>query len=247
MVNMEATVISYLKQYLDESNPNSKDPVYFSTEQHFVKPLINSGVNNLEEQLLLGMNRIITKWTEDGTDRERIEFRKDDNDGRYYVLDSYIYNAGSGSQESDVFVTSNTLYFNDEDFSKPGPVEFDGDTLFDLPDNEVIMTMPTGENAVYIRSAYVSRVDILKYYVEEDPDLIIYDVAKKVTKVNFETVDGIDKTIIEEKITHYNYRREDIEGELPTPSPSEETEEEDDEEPTIVPIGPGGVITPPIS
>lgn len=61
-------------------------------EQRYISSLLNSGVNNLEENLKLGQNEIITRWYDLNCYRETIEFRDENISDNYYFIEYYEYN-----------------------------------------------------------------------------------------------------------------------------------------------------------
>lgn len=75
-------------------------PSYIGAEQYFVSPIRGSSSNNLEEQLLIGIDCETTSWTEaDGTKRITKEFRKEDTVSNYYKLEIYQYTNSSILEE----------------------------------------------------------------------------------------------------------------------------------------------------
>lgn len=60
-------------------------------EQRYISSLLNSGTNNLEENLKIGQNEIITKWYESNCYREKIEYRANTTPNNYYYIEYYEY------------------------------------------------------------------------------------------------------------------------------------------------------------
>ena len=70
------------------------EPIEYNVgpEQRYISSLLNSGTNNLEENLKIGQNEIITKWYESNCYREKIEYRTDSITNNYYYIEYYEYN-----------------------------------------------------------------------------------------------------------------------------------------------------------
>lgn len=58
-------------------------------DQRYISSLLNSGTNNLEENLKIGQNEIITRWYELSQYRETIEFRDENTTDNYYYIEYY--------------------------------------------------------------------------------------------------------------------------------------------------------------
>lgn len=86
-------IISQLQRYEIDPVTHERYYVPFSigVEQRYVKPIAKSNNNNLEEQLLLGVDSITTAWDDNGVQRYKTEYRRDTDLDNYYVLDSFIY------------------------------------------------------------------------------------------------------------------------------------------------------------
>lgn len=75
---------------------NKLERCLIGPEQRYISSLLNSGANNLEENLKIGQNEIITRWY--GSDnnnedcyRETIEFRNESISNKYYYIEYYEY------------------------------------------------------------------------------------------------------------------------------------------------------------
>jgi len=78
---------------LDLLNIDNKLERYLiGPDQKYIGSLLNSGTNNLEENLKIGQNEIITRWYESNCYRETIEFRSEDITENYYYIEYYEYN-----------------------------------------------------------------------------------------------------------------------------------------------------------
>ena len=195
-MNMTRQVVSYLTQKKDGTSP-----IYFAPELHFVKPLFTSGVNNLEEQLLLGVNKETEAWVdEDNVVREIIKFKNGDRE-RYYLLDRYIYNANSSSEDDEVYILENTLGFN----RQPKPAEYEDDVFVDLIDSGYF-TINENNDSLDINAPVKTREERLLFHTIEDDVDKYYLVASKTIIRTIKNINDIPKVVTEEKITSGNYQ-----------------------------------------
>lgn len=189
----EVQIISMLKQKSDSGDFN---PLYLGPEQRYVGALRKSNNNNIEEQLLLGVDRIITSWNEGDTIREHIEFRdnEDPDETGYYILDRWIYGETSEIEEEDIdndaFIKDNTLMFN------TGTVQQNDDKLEDLK-NDGFMVINNDENSLLLSSTFILLKDVLKFK-QSNGDIL--NVSQKITTKKYDN-DG--KSIIKEIITNF--------------------------------------------
>lgn len=186
----EAQIISMLRQKSDNGDFN---PLYLGPEQRYVGALRKSNNNNIEEQLLLGVDRIITSWNEGDTIREHIEFRdnEDPDETGYYILDRWIYGETSEAGNiSDAIIEGNALIFN------TGTVQQNDDKLEDLK-NDGFMVINNDENSLLLSSTFVLFKDVLKFK-QSNGDIL--NVSQKITTKKYDN-DG--KSIIKEIITNF--------------------------------------------
>lgn len=189
----EAQIISMLRQKSDNGNFS---PLYLGPEQRYVGALRKSNNNNIEEQLLLGVDRIITSWNEGDTIREHIEFRdnEDPDETGYYILDRWIYGETSEIEEEDIdndaFIKDNTLMFN------TGIVQQNDDKLEDLK-NDGFMVINNDENSLLLSSTFILRRDMLRF---KQSNGNILAVSGKITMKKYGN-DG--KDITKEIITNF--------------------------------------------
>ena len=196
MSGSTATVFSFVNKKDEYGNFS---PLYLSPEQRYIKPTRSSNNNNLEEQLLLGTDRIITSWQEDEvTYREHIEFRPIDDDlsTDYYILDSYIYNYNIGDDSStsydlEVIIDDDYLIFE-----KSGYCSIDGDILVD-DKGEGFMSYIDAEKTILFFPLYMIRKDILTF---KQSSGTILDVSQKITTTNS---DDEGRTYVKEIITNF--------------------------------------------
>lgn len=186
----EAQIISMLRQKSDNGNFR---PLYLGPEQRYIGALRKSNNNNIEEQLLLGVDRIITSWNEDNVKREHIEFRdnEDPNETGYYILDSYIYGETSEAGNiSDAIIEGNALIFNAD------AVQLNDNILEDLR-NDGFMTIDDDENSLLLSSTFILRRDMLRF---KQSNGNILAVSGKITMKKYGN-DG--KDITKEIITNF--------------------------------------------
>jgi hypothetical protein len=186
----EAQIISMLRQKSDNGNFS---PLYLGPEQRYIGALRKSNNNNIEEQLLLGVDRIITSWNEDNVKREHIEFRDNENPNEtgYYILDSYIYGETSEAGNiSDAIIEGNALIFN------AGAVRLNDNILEDLR-NDGFMTIDDDENSLLLSSTFILRRDMLRF---KQSNGNILAVSGKITMKKYGN-DG--KDITKEIITNF--------------------------------------------
>jgi hypothetical protein len=186
----EAQIISMLRQKSDNGNFS---PLYLGPEQRYIGALRKSNNNNIEEQLLLGVDRIITSWNEDNVKREHIEFRdnEDPNETGYYILDSYIYGETSEAGNiSDAIIEGNALIFNAD------AVQLNDNILEDLR-NDGFMTIDDDENSLLLSSTFILLRDMLRF---KQSNGNILAVSGKITMKKYGN-DG--KDITKEIITNF--------------------------------------------
>ena len=204
-------------------------PLYISPEQCFVRPMRNSYNNNLEEELILGTDRITTSWIDnDGNQRIQVEYRHDKgiiNSG-YYMLDTTIYANGyntttsysvEGSelvvQDPFTFVNDNDMFFNNIVSTVDGGTlnidtsnSYDGNNVY-IKDHALCFNADATE--VYIDNethTLVANGEYLSYNQNnhsldyEATVIIRYDALYYVKD------DKTSKTKISEKITYQDYK-----------------------------------------
>ena len=151
-----AAIVSVLQQKDSEGNYH---PFHIGPEQRYVGATRKTNNNNLEEQLLLGIDRIKTSWIEEGIKREKIEFRDNErtDDNGYYILDSYIY-----LDENDIYTENNSLYIGTPFNNNPMTVRRDI-LQFKNVNNEIInisqkVTTKTYENNMCVTKEIITQL-----------------------------------------------------------------------------------------
>ena len=82
-------VIQNIKQKNDNGFSN---PFYFSSFAKYVISTLNSGVNNLEHQLLIGVNKIVEEWVDEEENIHiKTKFLLEESTLEYYILHSILY------------------------------------------------------------------------------------------------------------------------------------------------------------
>ena len=177
-----------ISQIRRKSSGGGYDTFYLGPEQRYVGALEKSNSNNLEEQLLMGVDRIIKTWTDTdtNTDRKTIEFRRDGDTAEYYVLEVYKYNGGS--EKDDIYVRSGSLVLT-SNFSVVGEELKEDDYDKHIAYNSSIEAMEITPNSV-------SEKEVLNY-VKDDGSIL--EVSSKLTTSALEG----NVVVTKEVITNY--------------------------------------------
>lgn len=77
---------------------NYEEPIYLGAEQRFITALRGSNHNNLEEQFLLDVDKIVVSQWLGTTLKETTEFHDGTKTNGYYILESSHYGAAADSQ-----------------------------------------------------------------------------------------------------------------------------------------------------
>nr|DAD62365.1 MAG TPA: hypothetical protein [Caudoviricetes sp.] len=109
MGNFDTNVIKYIKQ--KSSSGFNQSPTYLGAEQRFVGALRNSGVNNLEEQYILGTDTYTERYIDSNGNRvEEISYHINDTQhsiSDYYKVISIDYK--DGVMNEDFYFSEHTL------------------------------------------------------------------------------------------------------------------------------------------
>ena len=104
--------INIIDQIKRSKSDGTYDAFMLGPQLRYISSLKPSNNNNLEEMLLLGTDRVIEKWTEsDGTEKEKIEYRKDGDTSGFYILEISKYSS-SHSEDNVSIGTNNNIVFN---------------------------------------------------------------------------------------------------------------------------------------
>lgn len=174
-------------RYLRRKDPETGEfePItWLGSEQRFVGALRNSGINNLEEQYVLGTNTY------------RVSYK--DNDGNTVIEKHFCINDGSGdlSEATNYYKVITTVYknlYSDNwkfvnnglQVSMDGMMAF-GDGSSEHPNEEAVYcddinTFTFTDDALKIYPDFIpSRVDRLYFVKNGQPDLL---VLTKITKI----------------------------------------------------------------
>ena len=166
----------------------SYDILQLGPEQCYSAALPTSNNNNLEEQLLLGVDRIVKFWYDDENhvDRRRIEYRRSTDTVGYYILDIYQYKVIDNT--ADVYVTGDDITFSSN-------MSVANETM--MQDNYDKKIKYNDETLVIQFEGVIER-DVLTY-VQNDGTVI--NVSEKV--ISREVDEDGDTIIITEAITNY--------------------------------------------
>ena len=111
MANIQ--VISQIKKKINDSD---QALYHIGPELKYVGALLSSNNNNLEEQLLIGIDKIIKEQTEVDIDRHdikktKIEFRKPNDTENYYILEISEYSPEAGM--GNIYVRGRNIYLQE--------------------------------------------------------------------------------------------------------------------------------------
>ena len=106
-------VISQIKKKINDSD---QALYHIGPELKYVGALLSSNNNNLEEQLLIGIDKIIKEQTEVDIDRHdikktKIEFRKPNDTENYYILEISEYSPEAGM--GNIYVRGRNIYLQE--------------------------------------------------------------------------------------------------------------------------------------
>jgi len=197
---MPADYTNEVVKYLRHKNASGFDSIsWLGAEQRFVGGLRNSGVNNLEEQLILGTDTYTVTY-EDEDENTIIEKyfcvtdTSPEDTTNYYKLVSKIFKE---VQEQDDF-TFGTDSFNvnvEDAFAFGGSAQYPGaNNLYGT--NYHLSKVIEDDLLINPGTAFTVREDKLYYVKENEPDLL---VLTKTTSVKY-TFEG--QRVVHEKITN---------------------------------------------
>lgn len=197
-----AEVVRYLRR---KTNNSFEEPVsWIGAEQRFVNALRNSGVNNLEEQYIIGTATYTTEYTDingnDIIEKSFCELGEDQTPSdttNFYKLVTTKYNEAIVSR--DYYFENNTIKMP----YKPEEVSF-GDRSVQHPNVNTIYCDDTdvfaiADNTLKIYPSYTITQNDKLYFVRTDgtPDLL---VLSKDTGYKFDTN---NRKITKESITNH--------------------------------------------
>ena len=159
----------------DDGSGVTYDTFMLGPQLKYVSSLGTSNNNNLEEMLLLGTDRVIERWTDvDGTERERIEYRKDNDTNGFYILDIFKYSS-THSQDNVTIGDNNNIIFNGLNYTYNSST-----TALELPQDSSMIYNPA------TRSFEIAPVVISENY-----------------KLDYKKLDGTIVHVSEKSITNY--------------------------------------------
>lgn len=201
MANYTAEVVRYLRR---KSSEGFSEPVtYLGAEQRFVGALRNSGINNLEEQYILGTDTYTETYT-DADGNEVVEKSYHINDTSHSLTDYYklvTKTYKDGTMNEDFFFDENQMKLPND----TSEVIFgDGEELY--PDthevycvNEKTFIEDSGILKVYPSSYTIIRTEDL-YYITSNGTSTIHVLGKIVGR---KYIDDGTKEVVRESITNY--------------------------------------------
>lgn len=144
----QTKVITQLFQKQDSAF-DTTNPYFLGAEQRFVGSLLNSHVNNLEEQLLLGVDNVTTKWTEDGvtyTSKMFIDNERNFSGDSFYLL----YTEDYSSNTSEYYG-----HFDDSNEDSPSLVVSSSREIKGKP-GEILIAGEDGDGSYVFNDSYVN-------------------------------------------------------------------------------------------
>lgn len=173
MSNTSNPVVRYFRQLNVQS---IFDPItYLGMEQRFIGALQKSGVNNFEEQYILGTNTVTESYIDNNGDQIKIKFfckdTERDNAVNYYKIVSKIYAEGHQIYDNLSFDDNGNLKFsnNTKNIASFGtgitPLEKE-EALYALDEGDLVFV----DNSLRIYPLFfIVQKDIL-YYVNKDKE-----------------------------------------------------------------------------
>jgi hypothetical protein len=183
-------------------------PVYLGSEQRFVKALLNSHNNNLEEQFLLGIDCLKVEWEDNSIKYITKHFYDGQNSGTgYYILFSADYT--DSLVGADFYFDNDILYMPTESEGMYRVVEYPASTdplSFVGDDAEMYQYDSSGEILLINPSFRTIRRDVLCFRTDitsTSDTQIASDIliSEKLTSLKY-SADGVKKTT-REVITNY--------------------------------------------
>ena len=185
-------VISFIKKKTGNDN-NSYVKYFLGPELRYSGTLPCSNNNNLEEFLLLGTDRIINEYDDNGVHYTQIDFRRESDIEEYYYIKIVEY---QGSSSADIVVEGTDLVISDGNFTY-------NPSTTTLEQNSFDSTVSWSNNGIVVAPVYKLQSYILKYRPKdsrrEETDVT---VAEKLIKKEIVVQNGIDHLITKEIITN---------------------------------------------
>lgn len=171
----------------EKNSTGSYETFYLGPEQRYSGALPTSNNNNLEEQLLMGVDRITKSWHDNATntDQKIVEFRRQSDTKNYYILESIT------AKENEIYVRDDVIYFGNGTHMRVDDetmVEtiYESGTYYD-GSNESLVVHPASE-----------QEDDTLYFMKNDGTKLKVS-SKKVTK----EIDENNVVTVKEVITNY--------------------------------------------
>ena len=205
-----AEVVRFFRR---KSSTGYDSPTYLGAEQRFVGALRNSGVNNLEEQYILGTDTYTEKYTDsDGNSVVEVSYHINDSahsSSNYYKMISITYKDGTRNQ--DFFFDDGTIHFPNEPdeviFGDSGTALYpDEDTLYGnigtdpsaIPPKKIeTLIIDNNDLKIHPSSYTIIKKDEL-HFISGTTDIL---VLEKLTGKKY-LDDGAREVILESIINH---------------------------------------------
>lgn len=161
-------------RFLKRKNSNGFDsPTYLGAEQRFVTGLHNSGVNNLEEQYIIGTDTYTEEYLDnDGNDITEISYHVNSVASQqlgYYKL--IITNYKSGGSNIDFYIKDNQLVVPDS------AAVFNEDIL--QASEKDVFTFNGESFSIYPASFTIVKKEELYYVTPSEVKLVLTKVVEK--------------------------------------------------------------------
>ena len=162
-----------ISQFRRKNTSGTYDTFYLGPEQRYSKALPTSNNNNLEEQLLMGVDKITKVWhdEESDTDRKSIEFRREGDTKNYYIIESVT------QQENEIYINNDVIYFGNgtniwavnETMTQ---TVYNSSTYYDQ-DNESLVTHPASaqnEDTLYFINNDGAKIKVSSKKITNEKD-----------------------------------------------------------------------------
>lgn len=192
--------INVIKSFREKNESGSyNNPSFFGTEVRFVGPLRGCNNNNLEEQMLIGVDCVTTQWVDDeGVERITKEYHdsSEEEPTGYYILDTYIYD--QEAQQSEFYFENEALSVPDDTSLQDIREDENDELTFYGEDNEVYSYANMQREMLIDPDFVLVRKDILQYK-QANGDII--NISTKTTQLKY-TTDG-NRQVVKETITNH--------------------------------------------
>ena len=185
--------INIIDQIKRSKSDGTYDAFMLGPQLKYVSSLGTSNNNNLEEMLLLGTDRVIEKWTElDGTEKERIEYRKDGDTNGFYILEISKYSQ-THSEDNVSIGNNNNIIFNSLNYTYSSST-----TALELPQDSSMIYNPITPTTGSFEIAPVVISENYKLDYKKLDGTIVHVSEKSITTF----IDSNNHIIVKEEVTN---------------------------------------------